>query len=131
MKLRTLVADDDRLSVVGLLRLLRPYEGEIEVVGVAEDGRDAVEMIDRLKPELVFLDVEMPQLDGFEVTRQSRHRPSVVVFFSASSSYRQQAKEAGSLAYICKPAGQDEMQGLMQQIRQAVLEIKTTPVGQD
>lgn len=132
MKYRTLVADDDRLSVVSLLRLLRPFDDEIELVGVAEDGSEAVEMMDRLRPELAFLDVDMPKLNGFEVTRQSQHRPAVVVFFSASSRYRREAAECGSLAYLCKPVGHDEIQILMNQIRAAMSsENMKQEMGQD
>lgn len=117
MKLRMLVADDDELSARRMLRLLAPYEDQVEVIGVAENGMDALEMIDRLGPEVVFLDVEMPLLDGLEVCRRMQHRARVVVFFTASDEYRKEAKEAGAFAYICKPVGADEISELMERIR--------------
>lgn len=115
MKLRTLVADDDALSALRMLRLLAPYD-EVEVVGVADNGMDALEMIDRLAPEVVFLDVEMPLLDGLEVCRRMQHRARVVVFFTASDEYRKEASEAGAFAYMCKPVGADEIDELMGRI---------------
>ena len=66
MKIRTLVVDDEPLARERLLKLLRA-ESEIEIVGEAANGREAVELIQREKPDLVFLDVQMPELDGFGV----------------------------------------------------------------
>jgi two-component system, LytTR family, response regulator len=119
MRLRTVIADDEMLSVRSLVRLLAPYEGEIEVIGIADNGRNAVEMIDRLRPDLVFVDVEMPLLDGFEVTRQMQHRP-LIVFFTATHQYQELAERCGSLAYLCKPIGHDDIAQLMTRIRAAV-----------
>ena len=118
MKWRTVVADDEPLSAKRMLRLLAKYQEEIEVIGIAEDGQKAVEIIDRLEPELIFLDVEMAHLSGLEVSRQMRHQPKVQVFFSASAGYRQEAEACGAFAYLSKPVGQDDMDALMTRIRE-------------
>ena len=118
-KVRTILVDDDALSVRNLLRLLGPFEEEIDVIGIATDGVKGLEMIDRLLPDLIFLDVELPLLDGFEVSRRMR-QPAIVVFVTASSSYGREAKRSGSLACLCKPIGHDEMNELMNKVRVAV-----------
>jgi len=117
-KLKTVIADDDALAVRSLLRLLAPFKEEIEVIGIAENGRKGREMIDRLCPELAFVEVELPLLDGFEMCRQLTHRP-LIVFMTAATGERRKA-EAGGLALLCKPIGHDELSSIMTQVQAAL-----------
>ena len=103
MKIRTLVVDDEPLARRRLARLLEEEEG-VEVVGVCATGRDAVERIREQEPELVFLDVQMPEMDGFGVLRElEAERLPAVVFVTAYDRYAIQAFEVHALDYLLKP----------------------------
>lgn len=100
-KIRTLVVDDEPLAREGL-RLLLAADPEVEVVGEASSGKEAVAAIDRLMPDLVFLDVQMPELDGFAVLRAVKHLPDVV-FVTAHDKYAIDAFRVHALDYLLKP----------------------------
>jgi CheY-like chemotaxis protein len=103
MKIRTLVVDDEPLARRRLSRLLQEEPG-IEVVGVAGSGREAVDTIRRDRPELVFLDVQMPELDGFGVLAElGAERLPAIVFVTAYDRYALQAFEVHALDYLLKP----------------------------
>ena len=100
-RIRTLVVDDEPLAREGL-RMLLENESDIDVVGEAASGREAVASIDKLKPDLVFLDVQMPELDGFSVLRSVKHLPEVV-FVTAYDKYAIDAFRVHALDYLLKP----------------------------
>ncbi len=102
-KLRTLVVDDEPLARSNLTVLLR-IDPEIEMVGECGSGAEALAEIRRRKPDLVFLDVQMPQCDGFDVVEQlGKDLPAAVVFVTAYDQYALKAFEAGALDYLLKP----------------------------
>ena len=70
MSLKVLIADDEPLARMRMQKLLEPYAGRLTVIGEATDGTDAVEKIRSLEPDVVFLDIQMPGLTGFEVLAQ-------------------------------------------------------------
>ena len=102
MTLRTVVVDDEPLARKRLARLLQDESG-IEVVAVCATGRDAVRVIREQSPDLVFLDVQMPELDGFGVLRELGARIPSVVFVTAYDRYAIQAFEVHALDYLLKP----------------------------
>jgi two-component system LytT family response regulator len=103
MKIRTLVVDDEPLARRRLSRLLQEEPG-IEVVGTCGSGREAVDTIRRDRPDLVFLDVQMPELDGFGVLAElGADRLPTVVFVTAYDRYALQAFEVHALDYLLKP----------------------------
>ncbi len=103
MAIRTLVVDDEPLARSSVLALLK-RDPQIEVVGQSAGGADALEDIRRLSPDLVFLDVEMPECDGFDVLEMlgSAGGP-VIVFVTAYDKYAIAAFDAGALDYVLKP----------------------------
>jgi two-component system LytT family response regulator len=102
-KIRTLIVDDEPLAREGLQILLGADE-EIEIVGVCADGREAVDAITAKLPELVFLDVQMPRLDGFEVLQAlSPDQRPVVVFVTAYEQHAIRAFEVSAVDYLLKP----------------------------
>ncbi len=101
-KYRTLIADDEQPARDRLRKLLAEHADQIELIGEAQDGLECREMIDRLKPDLVFLDIQMPGLTGFEVLQQTSHSP-VVIFCTAYDEFALQAFETNSIDYIVKP----------------------------
>jgi two-component system LytT family response regulator len=108
-KIRTLIVDDEELAR-DRLRGLLAREPEIDVVGEAADGRSAVLLIEKIKPDLVFLDVQMPELDGFEVLRAlGEHRPNVV-FVTAHDKFALKAFDVHAVDYLLKPFDRERFQ---------------------
>jgi len=112
--LRVVVAEDEPLARSYLRELLADDE-RIELVGEAVDGPGAVEAIDRLAPDLVFLDVKMPELSGLEVLERVRHRPRVV-FTTAHDRYAVTAFELEALDYLVKPFGRERFQAALDRV---------------
>jgi two-component system, LytTR family, response regulator len=101
--IRTLVVDDEPLARTNL-RLLLLSHPHIEIVGEPESGFEALEAIRRKKPDLVFLDVQMPECDGFDVLEMlGVDLPPAVIFVTAYDHYALRAFEAGALDYLLKP----------------------------
>jgi two-component system LytT family response regulator len=101
----TLVVDDERLARTGI-RLALKAEADVKIVGEAADGPSALQAIAKLAPDLVFLDIRMPGLDGFEVVdrvSQSQTRLPVFIFVTAFDQYAIKAFEARALHYLLKP----------------------------
>lgn len=121
--LSALIADDEAVARAGLARLLAQVPW-IRVIGEAANGPDAVAAIDTLRPELVFLDIQMPGLIGTEVVRQIRHRPHVV-FTTAYAQHAVAAFELGALDYLLKPFGEERLQASLERIRAAFGEPRT------
>lgn len=105
--IRTLIVDDEPLAREGLRLLLRG-DPEVEVVGEAGSGQSAVAEISRLRPDLVFLDVQMPEMNGFEVLSALAPLPlPSVIFVTAYDRYALQAFEVHALDYLLKPFDDD------------------------
>ena len=102
-KIRVLVVDDEPLARSNLSVLLR-RDAEIEIVGEYGSGMDALRAIPEKRPDLLFLDVQMPECDGFDVLeRLAPNLPPAIVFVTAYDQYALRAFEAGALDYLLKP----------------------------
>jgi two-component system LytT family response regulator len=101
MPMRTLIVDDEAPARERLKRLLADIE-EVELIGEAGDGAQAVEVIEREQPDLVLLDIQMPGLDGFEVI-EALERPPPIIFVTAYDEYAIRAFEVNALDYLLKP----------------------------
>jgi len=110
-----LVVEDEEPARRALLGHLRDAEW-IEVVGEASDGREAVRLIDRLEPGLVFLDVRLPEMSGLEVLERIRHAPEIV-FTTAYDRYALAAFELGALDYLLKPFGRERLRRCLERVR--------------
>jgi two-component system LytT family response regulator len=103
VSIRAIVVDDEPLSRSNLTTLLR-RDAEIDIVAECSTGYEALEKIRNTKPDLVFLDVEMPECDGFDVLEMlGSDLPAAVVFVTAYDKYAVRAFEAGALDYLLKP----------------------------
>jgi DNA-binding NarL/FixJ family response regulator len=111
MKVQVLVVDDHAMVRKGLVQLLSAAEG-LEVVGEAADGREAVEQVDALVPDVVLMDLQMPEMDGVSATREitARGRTQVLVLTSFSDTDRiVDALDAGAVGYMLKDAEPDDL----------------------
>jgi two-component system LytT family response regulator len=118
MKVPVLIADDEPVARSGLRDML----GEIAwvtCVGEAASGPAAVQAIDTLRPEVVFLDIQMPGLLGTEVLKQITHRP-FVVFTTAYAQHAVTAFELGALDYLLKPFGPERLATALERVRAAL-----------
>ena len=102
-KLRVVIADDERPARSYLAAMLRAFE-DVEVVGEAEDGAAAVELIERERPDLALLDLQMPEVDGLGVVRLLRKSSTpLVAFVTAYDEYAVRAFEVNAVDYLLKP----------------------------
>jgi two-component system LytT family response regulator len=107
--MRAIIVDDEKHCRDVLLLLLEKYCPEVTVEAVCADGHAALEAIERLRPELLFLDVEMPGMDGFELL-EACERPSFsIIFTTAYNQYAIQAIRHSALDYLLKPLDKDEL----------------------
>jgi two-component system, LytTR family, response regulator len=118
MKIRALLVDDEDLARIALRRALEP-ERDIEIVGEAANGVEAIEMIAELRPDLVLLDIEMPGFDGFEVVQQLTD-PPVIVFVTAYDEYAVRAFEANAIDYLLKPVQPERLARALARVRQRI-----------
>ncbi len=109
---RLLIADDHALVRSGLRSMLQREPG-IEIVGEARNGREAVELCRSLRPDLVLMDVRMPEMDGLEATRAIKHqRPEtgvLMVTMHENRDYMLEATKAGAAGYVLKDAAREEL----------------------
>lgn len=108
MKFKTLIIDDESLARERLKMHLEHYSEQIVIVGEAENGEQAVEMIDRLLPDLIFLDIQMPGKNGFDVLKEISHTP-IVIFCTAHDEYALKAFETSSIDYLVKPVKEERL----------------------
>jgi two-component system LytT family response regulator len=101
-RFRTILIDDEPLALEQLESLLQRHESVISTIDKAVDGGVAVEKIDSLKPDLIFLDIQMPVLDGFSVLEKVSHIP-LTIFTTAYDQYALKAFETHSIDYLLKP----------------------------
>jgi two-component system LytT family response regulator len=111
----TLIVDDEKLAREGLKAMLREFS-EIDVIGEAANVDEALDMIDKLKPALLFLDIEMPEKSGFDLLEELIETPCVV-FTTAYNEFAIKAFEVNALDYLLKPIQN-------QRLREAVAKVK-------
>ena len=130
MKIRTLIVDDQLIARELLRRMLKD-EPDIEIIGMPASGSEAVTAINELAPDLVFLDVQMPELDGFGVlSRINPARMPVVVFVTANDDFALQAFDVHALDYLVKPCTLDRFRTTLDRARQHIQKNQTGTVHQ-
>jgi len=107
MTIRTVIIDDEALARNRLKRMLEPYES-LTVAGEARNGKEALEVLSRLRPDVLFLDIRMPLLSGFEMLEQSEESP-YIIFTTAYHEYALQAFEENAVDYLLKPISKEKL----------------------
>src|SRR5437773_950639 len=119
-KIRTLIVDDQLLARELLRRMVKD-EPDIEIVGMPASGPEAVAAINTLAPDLVFLDVRMPELDGFGVlARIDAARMPVIIFVTANDDFALRAFDVHALDYLVKPCTADRLQTALHRARNQI-----------
>jgi DNA-binding LytR/AlgR family response regulator len=126
VNVRVLIVDDEQLALGRLSRLLGQLDN-VEVVGAASEANEAVAAISRLHPDLVLLDVEMPQLDGFDLVdalaRQSAGNvasPPLIAFVTAYPQFALEAFDTGAIDFLCKPVRLMRLEKTIERTRRAL-----------
>jgi two-component system LytT family response regulator len=120
-RIRALVVDDETLSRRGIRQLLAAHP-DIEIAGECRDGRDALEALETLAPDLLFLDIQMPELDGFGVMRAliarrgADHLP-MTIFLTAFEEFALDAFGVEAIDYLVKPVREERFASAMQRVR--------------
>lgn len=113
---KTLLIEDEEPAIERLARMLSVYD-DFNINGYATNGIDGVALIDSLQPDLVFLDIEMPGLNGFEVLSRIKHQPKVI-FTTAYDQYAIKAFEENTIDYLLKPVVEDRLEKTIKKLRQ-------------
>jgi two-component system LytT family response regulator len=113
--MKALIVDDERLARLELRRLLGAHP-EVEIVGEARDGAEARELIGKLAPDLLFLDIQMPGMTGFELLESLDDVPQVI-FTTAYDQYAIQAFEVNALDYLMKPVAPARLAAALARVR--------------
>ena len=122
MSIRTILVDDEPLATQGLQLRLQAHE-DVEVVGTAANGREAIRQIKTHKPDLVFLDIQMPGFDGFSVVQGLMEvEPPLFVFVTAYSDHALRAFEAQAVDYLMKPVEESRLADTIERVRQRLSE---------
>jgi two-component system LytT family response regulator len=115
--LKALIVDDESLARRGLAHRLKNIS-DIEIVGEAQNGREALKLIEEKSPDLVFLDIQMPGINGFDVVKQlDVETMPVILFLTAYDEYAVQAFEANALDYILKPIDEERLHQVLEKVR--------------
>lgn len=116
-EIKTLLADDEDVALHRLRTLLTAYPA-VKIVGEVKDGASAIGFINRERPDLVFLDIQMPGCNGFEVLRSLAYTP-LIVFVTAYEEYAVKAFEKNSLDYLLKPVEKERLSITIQRVLNA------------
>jgi two-component system LytT family response regulator len=115
--LKTLIVDDESLARRGLVHRLKNI-ADVEIVGEARNGREALKLIREKEPDLVFLDIQMPGISGFEVVKElDIETMPVILFLTAYDEYAVQAFEVNALDYILKPIDEERLHQVLDKVR--------------
>src|SRR5437867_3196332 len=128
-KIRAIIADDEPLARRGIRQMLAPHQ-DVAVVGEARNGRETVRALRELKPDLLFLDVQMPELDGFDVLRKigAKFMPAVI-FVTAFDEFAVRAFDTHALDYLVKPLEEARFAEALERMRERLRSAKAVDLS--
>ena len=122
MTIRTIIVDDEKLAIQGLQLRLEKFP-DVEVIETCANGREAIRKIKTEKPDLVFLDIQMPGFDGFSVVKGVMEiEPPLFVFVTAYEEHAIRAFEANAVNYLMKPVDEDKLADTIDRVRSRIAE---------
>ena len=125
-----LIVDDESLGRTLVRRMLDARAEEVEIVGECENGSEAVAAIENHNPDLVFLDVQMPDADGFAVLENLKDNQPAIIFVTAYNEYAVRAFETGALDYLLKPYDRKRFERAFERAVKQINNQKSTLVGE-
>jgi two-component system LytT family response regulator len=125
MTIRTILVDDEKLAIQGLQLRLEKFP-DVEIIDTCANGREAIRKIKTEKPDLVFLDIQMPGFDGFSVVKGVMEiEPPLFVFVTAYEEHAIRAFEANAVNYLMKPVDEDKLADTIDRVRSRLTEKKS------
>src|SRR5919107_5624647 len=122
MTIRTILVDDEPLAIQGLMLRLERFD-DVEIVDTCSNGREAIRAIKTHKPDLVFLDIQMPGFDGFSVIQGLMEvEPPLFVFVTAYNEHALRAFESQAVDYLMKPVEESRLADTLDRVRQRLSE---------
>ena len=122
MTIRTILVDDEKLAIQGLQLRLQAFP-DVEIIATCANGREAIRAIKTEKPDLVFLDIQMPGFDGFSVVKGVMElEPPLFVFVTAYEEHAIRAFEANAVNYLMKPVDEDKLADTLERVRTRLVE---------
>lgn len=125
--LHAILVDDEEDGLRSLELLLDGFKEEVKIVGSSADVFEAIELINSYRPDIVFLDISMPELNGFELLDRLQFRNFHLVFTTAHRNYGLRALKEGASDYLLKPVDREELADCILKIRSRIKEEKATP----
>ena len=116
-QIRVVIVDDEPIAIEVIKELIAQLTNDLMVIGVARNGLEALEKIPELKPDLVFMDVDMPLMNGHEALEKLAYRPSYVIFTTGYGSQPAKAIQGTTVSTIAKPIDPSDFLALVGQVR--------------
>lgn len=126
MNLRTIIIEDEEPARILIKHYLKD-QNQIEIIGEYSDGFSGLKAINNLKPDLVFLDIQMPKLTGFEILELIEHKP-LIIFTTAYDQFAIQAFEANAIDYLLKPFTKERFNNSLEKVKEIYITKKTTDI---
>ena len=123
--IKTIIIDDEQLAIDIIRNYLQRHD-DVDVIAECQNGFDGLKAINELKPDLIFLDIMMPKLSGFEMLELLDHHP-VIIFSTAYDQYALEAFEQNAIDYLLKPYAQDRLDLSLDKARRKLTESDTSP----
>jgi len=114
-KYKVIIVEDEQLARDRLRKLLLPFADQLDIIGEATDGSEGLALAEALRPDLVFLDIQMPVMNGFEMLQQLTYEPRII-FTTAFDQYAIKAFEENSVDYLLKPIEEQRLQRSIQKL---------------
>jgi two-component system, LytTR family, response regulator len=129
MKLRAIIVDDERHSLETTAILIRKFCPDVEVIAELQSPIDAVEIINTEEPDLLFLDISMPKMNGFELLNVLTYKESDVIFTTAYDEYALEGFKQGAVHYLVKPIDAEDLIESIQRVKKKRLEAKSSGIN--
>ena len=124
MLARTLIVDDEPLARVRMRSLLEKYSSELEIIDEAGSGAQAIAKINELTPDVVFLDIQMPDMDAFDVLKDiDEDIMPLIVFTTAFENFALRAYEENTVDYLLKPVDPERLEATMEKLRKRIPDV--------
>jgi len=115
--LKAIIIENEESAARGMARLLETFCPDVEIIGIANDGFEGIELVNNLRPNIIFLDIEMPRINGFQVLNKLHDRSVNVVITTAHDNYAIQAIKHQAIDYLLKPIDPVELMSVINKVQ--------------
>ncbi|MCE3226662.1 MAG: hypothetical protein K0S32_1213 [Bacteroidetes bacterium] len=127
MNLRAIIIDDEQKGINSIKLLLEKFINDVKIVAESTDAEKGIDLIENYKPEIVFLDINMPHLNGFELLQRLKYRGFSLIFTTAHEEYAIKAIKNNALDYLLKPVDHEDLEKAVQKVRERIAKKQELP----